>query len=462
MAQAPGAAAPGVPVTEEVSPQASADMMKRLQELEQAIVETRRQLDQSVQSGVDPGAGGNIPGFVDRRNPGALLPWGVPGPGSPVPWWRLIGEMQSDLVTYSQDALNRATVGDALNGVDFRRARLAAVGQMTDLNDYRLEMDFALPGHPQFLDVYLTQYALPVIGNFRAGHFFEPFCMSRIVDNRFDVFMERPLLTVFAPSRRTGFMAFGVTENLASTWALSTYSSADDFFGGNLTDVGGWAGAGRVTWVPYYDEPSGGRHYLHLGGAYSLSGVTNHLLQFSTAPELKLIEGNTFEPIFLDTGTLAARQYQLFGAELIWNEGPWSLQSEYIAAPINMIGGPTATLQGAYVMGSYFLTGEHRPYDRTIGNLTRVVPFEDFFRVRGPRHVVGGKGAWQVAARWSYLNFNGGDVRAGVLNDLTVGLNWYWNPFVRVYFNYVHAMLDDAVVGTSAADAFGLRFQLDF
>ncbi len=418
----------------------SSDIIERLQRVEREIIETKRQLD----------------------NP--TLNTTIPSPAAPpYPWVRLIGEMQTDLAQFSQSELNKQTVGDAQNGIDFRRARLAAVGQVSDFNDYRLEMEFAEPGRPLFLDVYMSQYMLPVLNNIRIGHFFEPFCMSRIIDNRFDIFMERPLLTVFAPSRRTGFMTFGVRDDLSATWAASVYSSSDNFFGGgNLTDVGGWAGAGRVTWVPYYDEASGGRHYLHLGAAYSFSGVTNHQLQFATTPELQLIDNNNFEPIFLNTGLISATQYQLLGSELIWTAGPWSLQSEYVCVPINTIGGPTATLQGAYVMGSYFLTGEHRPYDRTQGNMVRVVPFEDFFRFRGPRHVSGGRGAWQIAARWSYLNFNGGDIRAGVLNDVTVGVNWYWNPFTRVYFNYVHAMLDDVALGASQADAFGLRFQLDF
>lgn len=412
------------------------ELVERLKAVERALIDTRRQLNDAVAT----------PPLLDM----------------PFPRVRLIGEMQTDLIQFSQDPLNKAVVGDAQNGIDFRRARLAAIGQTTEFNDFRLEMDFAEPGHPQILDVYFSQYSLPVLGNLRVGHFFEPFCMSRIVDNRFDIFMERPLLTVFAPARRTGFMSFGAAEDLRATWAVSMYASADNLIGGNLTDVGGWAGAGRVTWLPYYDEASCGRHYVHLGAAYSLSGVSNHQLQFSTAPELQLISGNNFEPIFLDTGVINAQQYQLFGTEFIWTAGPWSMQSEYVWVPINPVDGPTATLQGTYVMGSYFLTGEHRPYDRTIGNFTRVVPYEDFFRVRGARHFRGGKGAWQIAGRWSYLNFNGGDIRAGVLNDLTFGVNWYWNPFVRLYFNYVHAILDNDLVGTSQADGFGLRFQLDF
>ena len=45
---------------------------------------------------------------------------------------------------------------------------------------------------------------------------------------------------------------------------------------------------------------------------------------------------------------------------------------------------------------SYFLTGEHRPYDRTAGKFNRVIPFENFFRVRTEcGEIVTGMGAWE-------------------------------------------------------------------
>ena len=206
-------ASPGDGGPEAVSP----EIVQRLNDVERGLIDMRRQLDAAP--AVEP--------------PLAL----------PYPRVALIGELQNDLALFNQDALNRATVGSAENGVDFRRARLAAVGQVSDFNDYRLEMDFALPGRPQFLDVYMSHYAFPALGNVRIGHFFEPFCMSRIIDNRFDIFMERPLLTVFAPARRTGFMTFGATEDLSATYAVSIYASADNFIGGNLTNASGWAGA---------------------------------------------------------------------------------------------------------------------------------------------------------------------------------------------------------------------------
>jgi len=39
-------------------------------------------------------------------------------------------------------------------------------------------------------------------------------------------------------------------------------------------------------------------------------------------------------------------------------------------------------LHGEYVQVGWFLTGEHRPYDRVAGAIDRVRPFEDFFLVR--------------------------------------------------------------------------------
>src|SRR5207248_1397840 len=68
-----------------------------------------------------------------------------------------------------------------------------------------------------------------------------------------------------------------------------------------------------------------------------------------------------------------------------------------------------------------------------------------------------GRGAWQVAARYEYLNLNsaalgafpavrgvagsaaGAVATAGYERDVLVGLNWYLNPNFRIQWNYTHA-----------------------
>jgi len=90
---------------------------------------------------------------------------------------------------------------------------------------------------------------------------------------------------------------------------------------------------------------------------------------------------------------------------------------------------------GAYVMASYFLTGESRPYDTASGVFKRVKPNENFLGGDGC-------GAWEAAVRYSYLDLDmAGDLASSntALHDVTAGVNWYWNPVFRVMFNYVWA-----------------------
>ena len=75
-----------------------------------------------------------------------------------------------------------------------------------------------------------------------------------------------------------------------------------------------------------------------------------------------------------------------------------------------------------------------------------------------------GPGAVELAARWSYLDLRGtGHANGGVQNDLTVGLNWYWNPYVRWTFNYIHSWTKyDNGDATAENDILGIRGQVDF
>jgi len=99
---------------------------------------------------------------------------------------------------------------------------------------------------------------------------------------------------------------------------------------------------------------------------------------------------------------------------------------------------------------------------------------------------IAGWGAWEVAARWDYLNLpnagfapppaaavaagttsggtSGSNANPGTLNIGTVALNWWWNQFTRVQFNYMNVWQasDFAVYGKSRTSIYSLRFQLEF
>jgi phosphate-selective porin OprO/OprP len=144
---------------------------------------------------------------------------------------------------------------------------------------------------------------------------------------------------------------------------------------------------------------------------------------------------------------------------------------------VNRTTGASNNFYGAYAYVSYFLTGESRPYNRKLGVFDRVRPYENFFRVRtGDGDVVTGRGAWEVAYRFSYVDMldgltpSTGTKGAAIAADHTLGLSWYMNPYTRVMFNYVHSLDTANIVKGAVAsrvaggtiDVFEMRFHMDF
>jgi phosphate-selective porin OprO/OprP len=321
-------------------------------------------------------------------------------------------QLQADSYFSSQDQANKDTVGDIPNGGAFRRARFGFSGDYS-VFDYRIEMDFALAGRPSFLDVFAGMNDLPYVGHVRIGHFFEPFSLERITRNRFTTFMERALPDQpFAPARNLGIMIFDWSDDEMMTWHLGTFYVNSDVWGDAVGDSHGHSVTGRMTRLLWYDEPSGGRYYFHVGGGYSFRGSDHKRVRF------------------------------------------W--------VPVDRIDGPNPSFEGWYFQTTYFLTGEHRPYNRKDGTMDRVYPHEDFFRVNTPAGICTGKGAWEVAFRVSHLDLDSQGINGGKVTDLTVGLNWYMNPWTRVTTDWVHSFLDRAPGGNSHADLWGIRMGFEF
>jgi phosphate-selective porin OprO/OprP len=103
------------------------------------------------------------------------------------------------------------------------------------------------------------------------------------------------------------------------------------------------------------------------------------------------------------------------------------------------------------VQAGYYLTGEHRRYKTRAGAFDRQKPKSIFGKD-------GGKGAWEIALRYSTLDLNDGPVLGGKEDNLTLALNWYLNPATRLMINLVHA--DIADLGES--DFLLARWQVDF
>ena len=431
---------------------------ERLGALEQAkadrVTETRvQELEESVQQIKD-----ERPPAPDSEEWAQMRKW-VSDKSTLRPYWKdglrldsndgsfklkIGGRIQNDWAYYCTDDKEVGTAdGDDFDeGVEFRRARLYFSGTIYDDLEFKAQYDFA-DGDSDFKDVYLGFKNVPYVGGVRIGHFKEPFSLEELTSSKYITFMERSPANTFAPSRNTGVMLHNAIFDKRMTWAAGVFRQTDDFGEG----VGGrdYNVTARLTGLPWYEED--GKRLLHLGVGYTHQNYEDDVIRFRARPESHLA------PRVVDTGTFPAEHGDLLGAEVAWVHGPFSLQGEYMHAFMegdsHFIGDPR--FWAASVQASYFLTGEHRPYKASNGTFDKVKPFKNFGKDEGP-------GAWELAARYSYLNLNDAGVNGGRLRDLTLGLNWYLNPNLRITWNYVFADPSDG----GDVDIFQMRFQLAF
>ncbi|MEX2317518.1 MAG: porin [Pirellulales bacterium] len=376
--------------------------------------------------------------------------------------WR--GRLFVDGVSYDDDDDTTAFFGvDRDNDFGFGTARFGVEGDIFENINYVFELEFE-GTEVDFKDVYIEMHSLPGLGHFRAGHFKEPIGLEELTSSRFITFMERSYATTtFTPARKFGVMAFNAIDDCDdATWFLGAFRDSDDSPNGIATqrdDRNDWSLDSRFVWLPYYDEPSEGRYLVHLGASYS----------YRNKAEDAEFQSNSYVsnqgPV--GVGALAdSDDYNQLGAEFLVIWGALSFQSEYFHAFLSS----GEQYHGAYAHVSYFLTGEHRGYEKEDKAIYRVHPFEPAFWVDTCGGFCCGRGAWELTAGYSYVDLeDGADITTGTaerafVDGFIVGMNWYLNPYSRMMFNYNHEMTNfvDAATPDSNANLFGVRWQIDF
>jgi phosphate-selective porin OprO/OprP len=297
-----------------------------------------------------------------------------------------------------------------------------------------------------------------------------------------------PATQAFTPSRNFGVM---IWDNFDPCWDATWFAgifradSPDSPSNTGLwrSDNNDWSFDTRLAWLPYYDEPSKGRYLLHLGGSYSfrhIGGLTagasgNQNVAYSTLNGLAEFTKRSWVgsqgPLGFGAEAESNQWNQVNGEFLaIW--GASSVQSEYFQVLMNS----GENYQGGYAFFSYFLTGESRGYRKENKTIDRVTPYEPFFWIDACKGAACGRGAWELAIGYSWVDLeDGNDIvvtapatsanrRRGFNNDIIFGVNWYHNPWSRMTFNYEHEIVDfvDDAVPDSNANIVGMRWQIDW
>ncbi len=406
--------------------------------------------------------------------------------------------------------------------VNFRRGRIRIEGRMYEVYDWAAEYDFVnqlnainevyptlggLGSTTAVTDLWLQMRELPWLGIVRIGNQKDPFGYEHLVTSRWMNFMERsfsddafeaPFNNGFVP----GIQVLNASADLPLAWYLGEFVNTSNPFGYSNAS-GGSMTVGRLVYLPVFEDE--GRRLMHLGIAgrtmqpQSLRlgydpatretlGPAIPAVRFRSRGDLRNGPPGPLNSIYADAGLLLGSWQNMLGLECVGNEGPWSWQAEYFGSWLYGArtpslardgfendpgttgrqpppGTPLGTVftQGGYAEVLYFLTGESRTYSRLESRVDRPIPRSNFHAGR-----LGGfgPGAWQVGVRYNYLCLDDGQVNGGVLNGVTLGLNWLLTPNARVYFNYDYThrqfvtMLGDD--GSGGIHGFGTRLAFDF
>jgi phosphate-selective porin OprO/OprP len=346
---------------------------------------------------------------------------------------KLRGRVVADIAEIDED---KAVTGlDHIDSTELRGVHLGLQGTLDGDFEYAIETDLA--DNARLTDVHVTYTGLPVsltFGNLKAGT-----SLEKATSDLYITFMERnSAIQAFSLGRQIG-LELGYASAL---WTLS-----GGVYRGTINDIQSREGltlAGRITTAPHMGDT-----LLHLGVnfRYRENGGDNALFRYSERPHLHLADK------LVDTGAIGEAD-TLIGTEAALVRGPLSLQGEYMRLAVDTpaVADHDPTYRSYYVSGSWFLTGEHRPY--SAGRFGRVAVIRPVTK--------GGFGAWEIALRYDRLDLSDEDYRGGIQGTYLVGANWYVNDYVRLTANYNHSTIEDGAQDGARIDGFGFRMQLDW
>jgi phosphate-selective porin OprO/OprP len=283
----------------------------------------------------------------------------------------------------------------------------------------------------------------------------------------------------YEANRRFGLMGWGALFDNRLEYAVGTFDTQRNSFRpfNNHQDVEAF-----LNFKPFYNECEGFLlRDIQVGGSVD-AGDENQPLVPAVLRTNRSPGGDAFDSTA--AANAASVPFLAFapGVTERGDRALWELHTAYYYGGLTLlgawqsgyesyakVGGPSnrIPINGWFVQAGYILTGE------TIRDRTLIDPLRPFDLRAG--HF--GLGAFEVTARYSLLDLDSRVFTAGLADpnlwtnraDMTdVGFNWYMNKFVKLYFDWEHAMFAQPVFFrpgpglTKTNDLFWLRCQVYF
>lgn len=302
------------------------------------------------------------------------------------------------------------------------------------------------PSHSKELFIYDMRLDIPLPRRMTlsVGKQKEPISLERLTMLLSLPWQERyAAVDAFTPARNHGITLNGTLFGGRSSWAAGVFNNwiDSDLSFEDTSDQFTW----RVTGLPFVSEDKSNLLHLGIGMRYS-----------NAKPEQRAkAEAEFFQaPVFVDTGAFDANDILTTCLEAYWRKGPYLLGLEFLGTRVDSPVLQAPFLFGYSLSGSWIISGEMRPY-RERNGIFDPVP------VARPVNL-GGWGAWEVAARYSFLDLDDGELQGGAMDTYSLGLNWWLAHNSSVGINYRYIILERFdTEGHSSGFNIRLAFLLD-
>lgn len=342
-----------------------------------------------------------------------------------------------DVTRFNQDDISLQQVGDLNDRYEpgqIRAVRLGVVGiikfnipwrYMFSIGYRAFDVGFDTDSSATFT-VFDARLDIPTrFGTFVIGMMKEPISMQRISSGAFLPGIERPMqLDGLLPARNIGIQwiktLFWSRATIALGW-FNNWLESGESFSNNRQQV-----AGRFTFLPL--NPVANPHLIHLGISGRYSNWKGGTGRARATPEA------FFASYFVDTGEFSGKSSSALALEAAWSYEAFWVSSEYVSVFVKSVEANDPNFSGFNIDGTWAITGEKRRYFRGTGLFGLLVPKKNVND--------GGPGAIEFVTRYSKIDLDGGNITGGVMDRLTIGVNWYPTMFTRLSVHYGYVTLD--------------------
>ena len=368
--------------------------------------------------------------------------------GQQVSWLSLNPEAQEGILNFTSDdgtyrfwmdnrvqfdgaVFGTDTYNEIGNGVNIRRARIAFKAILW--NNWYAELDLDFAGSAIEMKDMIIGYIMPEHNLiFKAGHFRENFGMETVTTSRYLTFMERSFASKLDASRHLGFQAQHWADRYVLIGGVHFNTQGEyeevEFSQDQNKDFGideGYSLTGRAVFRPIIDEEK----VLHLGVAGTYRTPKTHLEEPNTYRISTRSHTSINRKKYIDTDDIKGVENVVgIDFELAGAYKNFMFQGEYKSFNVNRMDNlESVNINGLYIQAGYLLFGGRYNYNKADGEFTRLTRGRD-------------NGELEVAIRYDFIDANDFDaeIYGGSAEGYTLGLNYYFNPNVKMMLNYVY------------------------